>query len=449
VVSPKTKRAVGYVRVSVDRENETSTETQEERIRAYCVAHGWDVVDVVVEPGKSAYKVSYKNRPKFRRVMDLVRSGAANAVVVWKLDRACRDTRDTLDLVDELAGQDAQFASVTEHFDTSTPSGKMMLTVLSALAEMESSTKSERVEAWHEHRRTNGATPGGPTPFGYRRERNELHIVEGEAAVIRKAAAAVLDGRTTGSIIKDLSAAGVVGRTGSAFTNRSLQKILTSPTTAACREVDGVFIQSDAWEPILDRETWEKVRRILKDPARRTNGSNTARRWLLVGILRCARCLDTESKGWMRVVPHRAGPRYVCKSCYCSVSVPLTDEYVEGLLLGLLDKRAWRALRRGRSIGDIDTGFDDAMGVLTDKFVAGDIDGTELGRLADALRAEAASAPPPPALPDVDDLHAAWPKLDLEARRLVLSACTESLTVLPSGPRFNKFDGARIKWVSV
>jgi hypothetical protein len=131
------------------------------------------------------------------------------------------------------------------------------------------------------------------------------------------------------------------------------------------------------------------------------------------------------------------------------VSVPLTDAHVEGLLLGLLDRKAWRALRRGQSVGDTDTGFDEAMSTLTDKFVAGDIDGTELGRLADALRAEAASAPPPPALPDVDDLHKAWPQLDVAARRLVLSACTESLTVLPSGPRLNRFDGDRIKWVSV
>jgi hypothetical protein len=312
---------------------------------------------------------------------------------------------------------------------------------------MESATKRERVEAWHEHRKANGATPGGPTPFGYRRERNELHIVEGEAAVIRKAAEAVLDGRSTKSILRDLAAAGVVGKNGRSFTPKSLQKILCSPTIAACREVDGVFVQSDAWQPILEREVWDKVRAVLKDPARRTSHS-TARRWLLSGIIQCSRCVDTDSKGWMRVVPHRAGPRYVCKQCFMSVSVPLTDEHVEGLLLGMLDKKAWRALRRGQSVGDIDDGFDEAMSVLTDKFVAGDIDGTELGRLADALRAEVASATPPPSLPDVDDLHKAWPTLDVEARRLVLSACTESLTVLPANGR-NRFDETRIKWVSV
>ncbi len=55
---PKPTRAVGYVRISVDRDDETSTTTQEERIRGYCTAHNLTVVDVVVEPGRTAYGAS-------------------------------------------------------------------------------------------------------------------------------------------------------------------------------------------------------------------------------------------------------------------------------------------------------------------------------------------------------------------------------------------------------
>ena len=104
-------RAVGYVRISKDRDEETSTETQEQSIRAYCTAHGWEVVDVLVEPGRSAYKASRSNRPKFRKARELIDTGAATALVVWKIDRACRDAEDTLRLVRELCVRSAPASS--------------------------------------------------------------------------------------------------------------------------------------------------------------------------------------------------------------------------------------------------------------------------------------------------------------------------------------------------
>ncbi|HEX4530830.1 MAG TPA: recombinase family protein, partial [Acidimicrobiia bacterium] len=60
------RRAVGYVRISKDRDDETSTTTQEQRIRAYCTAHGIDLVDVIVEPGRSGYQTSRSSRCRVR-----------------------------------------------------------------------------------------------------------------------------------------------------------------------------------------------------------------------------------------------------------------------------------------------------------------------------------------------------------------------------------------------
>jgi DNA invertase Pin-like site-specific DNA recombinase len=444
---------VGYVRISVDRENETSTDSQEERIRAYCAAqgtHGWPVVDLIVEPGRSAYRASRSSRPGFRRAMRLVQSGAADVLVVWKLDRAARNTEDTLALVRELAEHGAQFASVTEHFDTSTASGRMMLTVLSALAEMESATKSERVVAWQAHRRTNGAPPTGPRRFGYQRDpeqRNRLFIVKDEARTIRQAAKRVLAGDSVRSIAADLARAGVTGSQGMLMTRRTLCQILLSPTIAACREVDGAFIQSDGWEPILDLTTWNKVRAVLNDPARRS-GPGNSRRWWLTGIATCGRCPDVGMRVMVTPKRSRSGPRYFCPKCYLSIQATRTDELVEDALLSLLDRKAWRRLRQGQPVGDSTAGFEEAMQELTARFVAGDLSGDEMGRLAEALRQEVADRPPPPSLPDVDDLKKAWPTLDLEARRLVLSAATVSLTIGPWDHKHG-FDDERIQWVPV
>jgi DNA invertase Pin-like site-specific DNA recombinase len=448
-MSPKQpRRAVGYVRVSVDRAEETSTETQEESIRAYCTAHGSQVVDVIVEAGRSAYKASRTSRPGFKKVMRLVQSGAADMVIVWKIDRACRNTEDTLALVRELAGHGAQFASVTEHFDTSTPSGKMMLTVLAALAEMESATKSERIMAWQEKRLADGATPTGPRPYGYRRERNRLLVNLDEAGVIRHAANEVLAGTSLNQIAKDLAAVKVKGKSGKPLSFRAVKSILIGPTVAGCREMrPGVFEPSDQWEAILDLDSWRAVRAILTDPARRTNTTNKPR-WLLSGIATCSQCKDEDGHPVsLKISSHQVGPRYRCPECSLSIEAPRTDKLIEDALLGLLDRKRWRRLRQGQDIGADISGFEEAMGKLTSRFVAGDLTGEEMGRLADALRQET-TATPHPSLPDVEDLTKAWPLLPIEQRRLVMAAATESLRILPWLHR-NGFDDERVQWVPV
>lgn len=450
----KPTRAVCYVRVSVDRDDETSTETQEERVRAYCKSQGWRIADAIVEPGRSAYKTSRSSRPGFRRAMALIESGAADVLVVWKIDRAARNTVDTLNLVEELASHGAQFVSVTEHFDTSTASGELTLTMLAGLARAESRTKSERIEAWQEHRRNNGRTPTGPRPFGYQRggpdNPNVLTIDRVEAAVIRKVAKQVLAGKSFRSILRDLAASGVVGKSGKPLSHRGLMRIMLTPTIVACRETSpGVFVESSEWEPILDRDKWDAVRAVLTDPARRTNHS-TGRRHLLAGIVRCSRCLDTDSDGWMRSMPGRDGVRYSCPTCYLSIDAAQTEDVVQRDVLAMLDPKMWRRLRQGQPIAAMRNGAatEKALEELSARFMAGDIDATEFADLANALRRryEVDSAPPPP-LPNVADLAKAWPKFTLEQRRLVIMAATETLTIEPWTPSGGVFDETRIVWV--
>ncbi len=441
-------RAVGYVRISVDREDETSTETQEASVRDYCASRHWDVVEVVVDAGRSAYKSSRENRPGLRKARQLIDAGAANVLVTWKLDRAGRNAEDILRLDRELREVGARFVSVSEGFDTGTPTGKMMLTMLSGLAEMESATKSDRVQVWQDQRRTKGRTPTGPRPFGYRRERNELHIDKDEAAVIRSAARKVLAGKSLRSVVGDLNAAGKVNKDGRPFQRRGLAATLTGPTIAGCREVDGVFVPSTEWRPILDRVTWDKVRSILNDPARRS-GPGNARRWLLSGIATCGRCDTTKP---MQIKGNNAGPRYTCVECGCSVEAAKADEVVTANLLGLLDRKTWGRLRRGRPTTQSDTsGFDEAMAALVERFTAGDISGEEMGRVADELRRqqEIETTTEHVALPDVPDLAKAWPSFTIEQKRLVVMTATASLSILPAQPGTNRFDDRRIAWVAV
>jgi len=442
------KRAVGYARVSVDRDNETSTTTQEERIRGHCASHGWDVVEVIVESGRSAFGTSRSSRPGLARAKALIASGAADVLVCWKLDRAARNTKDALGLVDELRADGARFVSVTESFDTGTASGRMMFTMLSALAEMESATKSERTAEWHSHRRMRGATTTGPRPFGYRREANRLLVDKAEAAVIRRGAKHIIGGGSLRSFVMSTAQAGVVGtQTGAPINDQAMRRILTGPTIAALRETSpGVFVESSEWTPVLDRETWDAVRAVLLDPGRRTSPSSR-RRWWLSGIATCGRC---EGAPAMIVKGHASGPRYTCRHCYLSVSVAQTDELVMRDLFAMLDRSTWARLRRGGTPTAPDVSeFESAMAEVTARFIAGDIDHAELANVAEALRRQQqVTSVPAVRLPDVSDLPKSWPKLSLEQRRLIVQTATESLVIMP-WVRGRGFDERRIVWTPV
>jgi DNA invertase Pin-like site-specific DNA recombinase len=441
------RRAVGVVRISKNRDDETSTTTQEERIAAYCAAHDLDLVEVVVDAGRSAYKEDRASRPGLRRARQLIKTGAADVMVSWKVDRVARNTRDLLNLIHDLENDGGAFASVTEQFDTATPIGQVVMTMVAALAQLESAQKSDRTAAWNDYRRTTGAVPAGPRPFGYQRtEKNVLVVDKAEAAQIRKAAAAVLAGESLRSITARLNEAGFRhAKDGPPMSRVGLKRILISPTTAALREVDGAFVPSDAWKPILDRTTWNEVRAVLTHDGRRTNHANAnSRRWVLAGLLKCGMpdCgLAMNKKG------HNNGPRYACPTHHLSIPAEPTDEMVAGTVLGSLDLRAWRRLQaRGRRHVDT-TEIEDRLADLARRVADHELTEAEWEiRRAGLLRDLEDAAAEPVALPDVDDPRKAWPDLDVDAKRLILTALLPGpVTILPATPGLARFDDTRIE----
>ena len=113
---------IGYIRVSTVEQNIARQEVIMKKL---------DVEKIFID------KISGKNkeRPMLKEMMDFVRSG--DIVVVESISRFARNTRDLLELVDQLIAKGVQFVSMKEKIDTSTPSGKFMLTVFGAVAQLE------------------------------------------------------------------------------------------------------------------------------------------------------------------------------------------------------------------------------------------------------------------------------------------------------------------------
>ena len=113
---------IGYIRVSTEEQN---TARQEVLLRELSV----DEVFIDKASGKNA------DRPELTRMMNYVRRG--DTVIVESISRFARNTRDLLDLVERLTKKQVEFVSRKEAIDTTTPTGKFMLTVFAAVAELE------------------------------------------------------------------------------------------------------------------------------------------------------------------------------------------------------------------------------------------------------------------------------------------------------------------------
>ena len=113
---------IGYIRVSTQEQN---TMRQE----ALMEALGVDEVYIDRMSGKNT------NRPELQRMMEYVRKG--DTVIVESISRFARNTRDLLELVERLSAKGVEFVSKKEAIDTTTPTGKFMLTVFGAVAELE------------------------------------------------------------------------------------------------------------------------------------------------------------------------------------------------------------------------------------------------------------------------------------------------------------------------
>ncbi len=139
---------IGYARVS------TADQNADLQLRALNAA---GVERTFTDQGVSGSRAS---RPELDKCLDQLRSG--DTLVVWRLDRLARSLRNLLDLVESLSERGVHLRSLTESIDTSSASGRLVLSVFGALAEFERELIRERTSAGLEAARARGARIGRP-----------------------------------------------------------------------------------------------------------------------------------------------------------------------------------------------------------------------------------------------------------------------------------------------
>lgn len=191
----ETKKPVycaAYCRKSVEeRAEETfgSIENQHEAILSFIASHkheGWIAIDERYDD--NGFTGSNTNRPSLQKLINDIKKGRVNMVVVYKLDRLSRSLVDFVQLLKFFEEHDVAFASITQPIDTSTSTGKLMLHILSSFAEFERELISERTRDKMGAARKRGQWMGGRPPFGYNKEKDskKLTVNPEEANTVRE-----------------------------------------------------------------------------------------------------------------------------------------------------------------------------------------------------------------------------------------------------------------------
>jgi len=151
-------KAALYARVSTTH-NGQDPEMQLRELREYIERRGWAVAGEYVDVGISGAKDS---RRELNRLVADAHQRRFDAVVVWKFDRFARSVSHLLRALETFKALGIEFVSLSEQVDTSTPAGKMVFTVLGAVAELERSLIGERVRAGLRNARAKGKKLGRP-----------------------------------------------------------------------------------------------------------------------------------------------------------------------------------------------------------------------------------------------------------------------------------------------
>lgn len=225
---PHQTRVVGYVRVSTtgQAENGISLETQAAKIREYAKVYDLNVIEVIEDAGESG---KHLNRPGLHRALAILKRGDADALVVAKLDRLTRRVVNLGELVERYFTSDKwALLSVAEQIDTRSASGRLVLNVLTSVAQWEREAIAERTSAALRHKASRGEFTGGEPPYGYRLARDGQHLEpdETEQPTLGEALRLRAANLSLRAVAKALYAKGMVSRTGKAFAPTQVARML-------------------------------------------------------------------------------------------------------------------------------------------------------------------------------------------------------------------------------
>jgi site-specific DNA recombinase len=211
-------RSTGYIRVSTSQQTEEgySLEAQRRKIQAYCDLHDLELMEIIEDAGLSGKSIA--GRPGIQRILELVKTGKVDHVVILKLDRLARNVKEACEIADLLQRKSVALHSISEKLDTGSASGRLFYNILSAMSQWEREVIAERTKTALAVKRDNGERISRYAPFGFTFDTHgNLVIDDNEQATIARVQELNAQGYTVRGIVEYLDAHGYRNRAGKSF----------------------------------------------------------------------------------------------------------------------------------------------------------------------------------------------------------------------------------------
>ena len=179
------KKCFLYSRVSTEMQVDGySLEAQKSVLKKFAEREEMKIVEYYEDAGKSGKSI--EGRPAFKKMLSDIESGqSVDYILVYKLSRFGRNAADILNSLELIQTYDVNLICIEEGIDSSQTSGKLLISVLSAVAEIERENILEQTMNGRREKARQGLWNGGPAPYGYTLKDNKLYINEDEAELVR------------------------------------------------------------------------------------------------------------------------------------------------------------------------------------------------------------------------------------------------------------------------
>ena len=449
-------------------------ERQEEACRALAEEQKWTIVDTYIDNDISATQIK-KVRPAYLRLLEDLKSGHINTIVVWAVDRLYRRPIELEDLLKLLENQPNITVKVVQGSDLrlETSDGQVMARVLVALAKRETDMLTARIQLKMGELARAGKPHGGARTFGY--TKNQLQINEEEAEIIRTMTNMFLATKSTNGVVLWLQKEGIKTARGGEWRRKTVNDILRNPRIAGYRSHHGTLYKA-VWPAIITENEWLEIKNILSDKDRRTSPGNKSK-YLLTGLVYCGNCghkMGNMTRGKKlestNTYACRSDPALLLRGCgSCRMYGAWVDEWVTTSVLGRLseDKALLENLSQPAN-DESQKEHNDLINILTntrlkisetqDLYLDGILSKSEYERahiilsekreaIEHKLEKIEASQPVMEML-NAPDLNTSWEERTIEEKRALLALVLKKIIIKKSkSPGRNTFDRERIEIV--
>ncbi len=287
--APRRIRCAIYTRKSSEEGLEqefNSLDAQREACEAYIAsqrAEGWRAMREGYDDG--GYSGGNLDRPGLQNLLEDIRDGLVDVIVVYKIDRLSRSLMDFAKLVEVFDEHKVTFVSVTQSFNTTTSMGRLTLNVLLSFAQFEREVTGERIRDKIAASRAKGMWMGGFVPWGYDAVDRKLVINEAEAAQIRYIFERFVELGSATRLTRELVRKGITNKRGRPIDKGFLYKLFRNRVYLGEAVHKGTSYPGEH-QAIISQELWYKVHAILKiSPRTRANNTRAQTPAMLKGLL--------------------------------------------------------------------------------------------------------------------------------------------------------------------